>query len=300
MVLSNCVCRECNGRLGALDLVLGRDSYEGLIRGERRLGRKHRRDRFEARRLRLNIPDEPQYGAARGLRVIFNWQARALVLLDQVLVTDFHGRVLSLTPDELSRSDPDLFRDRPPGAIRIFATSESAVAQLQSVIEAKGVRFSTSPSSEPLPQPSAGGKISLEIDGLIDQYVFRAIAKISFNYLAAIQGAAYVLDEKFDAIRKFVVGQRNDRSLVRLQKQPILSGDAPRWKSNAFHLVLFETQGRTLRGRVSLFNSLTYEVLLCSDLHLYYSLKSGHAFDPVRRDVYSLVGISRVLRAAGS
>jgi len=146
------------------------------------------------------------------------------------------------------------------------------------------------------PPASYEPTIFLETEGFIDEPVWRAIAKIAFNYLAKIRGPAYVLDDKFDRIRAFIMGEFKGRAHVRLSREPILADETPRLKNRRVHLILFERQGYGLRGRVSLFNTFTYDVMLCPNLGLIYSIKSGHAFDPIGKDVYRLVGISRSLR----
>lgn len=145
------------------------------------------------------------------------------------------------------------------------------------------------------PMSTVSFHLTTSLEGLIDDAVWRAIAKIAFNYLAKIQGSAYVLDDRFDRIRAFIVGESKERALVRLTEKPILASETSRWKTYEMHLVLFERDGYGLRGRVSLFNSFTYEVMLCADLGLMYPIQSGHAFDPVRRDVHRVVGIPRYL-----
>jgi hypothetical protein len=194
-------------------------------------------------------------------------------------------------------ADEELFRDRPPGSIQVLGTSDAVVKDLQRVLEAKGARFKSSePVEVEVPPASRRSHIELEVEGLIDQAVWRAIAKIAFNYLAKIEGSAYVLYERFDRIRAFILGELRGPALVRYSRRPILAEDSPRLRTNEMHLVLFERKGFALHGRVSLFNSFTYDVMLCADLGLYYPIKSGHAFDPIRKNVHRLVGISRALR----
>jgi hypothetical protein len=48
-----------------------------------------------------------------------------------------------------------------------------------------------------------------------------------------------------------------------------------------------------LIGRVSLFNSITYEVLLCPDIGLYHNLSAGHAFDPIAEQMFKLTAIPK-------
>jgi hypothetical protein len=64
--------------------------------------------------------------------------------------------------------------------------------------------------------------------------------------------------------------------------------DTKTWRAFEGHLVAYQTEGRSLRGKVSLYNSITYDVMLCADLGLYYRLNNGHAFDPIDHQVIRL------------
>ena len=79
---------------------------------------------------------------------------------------------------------------------------------------------------------------------------------------------------------------------MRVSRRRIIANEIPGLKTSEMHLVLFERQNLGLVGRLSLFNSLTYDVILCPNMGLIYSLKSGHAFDPVNKQVHKLTGIS--------
>ena len=88
-------------------------------------------------------------------------------------------------------------------------------------------------------------------EGRIDVRTWRAIAKIAFNYLAYHAGAQYVLSDKFDPIRDFVAGRRTDHAMVQLLNSPILARETYHWRAFEGHLVAYQNEGRTLRGKVS-------------------------------------------------
>lgn len=296
MVLLEEVCIDCNQRLGKeLDEILARDSFEGLIRAERLRPHRGKKDRFRARRTVIRVPDEATFGHFRGARMVVDWQTRKLRPVDQIIVRDESGKLHTFTETEIVEADDKLFRDRPPGSIQVIGTPAGVKTLLQWTIS-KGARFTEEPKEIEPPPAANEPAVFLETEGTIDNNVWRGIAKIAFNYLAKIRGAAYVLDSKFDRIREFIKGKVEGRALVRFSQQPILAHETSRLKTNEMHLVIFEREGRALRGRVSLFNSFTYDVMLCPDLGLLYSIKSGHAFDPINKQVHKLAGISRRLR----
>lgn len=98
------------------------------------------------------------------------------------------------------------------------------------------------------PPASSEPSILLETEGLIDNAVCRGVAKTAFNYLAKMQGAAYVLDQKFDYIREFIIGKVEDRALVQFSRRPILADDTPQFKRQQIHLIIFERLQYGLRG----------------------------------------------------
>src|SRR3972149_3099902 len=122
MVLSQEVCTECNHLLGKeLDELLSRDSFEAVIRAEKLLPRRKKKDRFKGRRVVAHIPDEAKYGQYRGAQMRIDWRSRKLRPLDQVIVRDESGKLHSYTSEELPAANPQLFRDRPPGEAQITA-----------------------------------------------------------------------------------------------------------------------------------------------------------------------------------
>jgi hypothetical protein len=292
MVLTEEVCADCNHKLGKeLDEILARDSFEGLIRAQILEPRRRKKDRFKARRTEIRVPDEPKFGQYRGARMAVNWPTRKPRPLDQIIVRDEAGSLHSFTEAEMAGADEKLFRNRPPDSIQIIGTPVGVKILLEYAIS-KGARFIQEPTEIEPPPAASEPTVFLQTRGTIDNNVWRGTAKIAFNYLAKIQGSAYVLDDKFDRIRKFINGEVTDRALVRVSRQPILADETPRVKTTDMHLVIFERQGRGLLGRVSLFNSITYDVILCPDLGLIYSIKSGHAFDLSKKQVHKLTGIS--------
>jgi hypothetical protein len=296
MVLTEEVCADCNHQLGKeLDEILARDSFEGLIRAQRLEPRRRKADRFKARRTEIRVPDEPKYGQYRGARMAVNWQTRKLRTLDQVIVRDEAGTLHSFTEAEIAGADEKLFRNRPPDAIQVIGTRAGVEILLECAIS-KGAKFIEEATEIEPPPAASEPTVFLQTRGTIDSNIWRGIAKIAFNYLAKVQGSAYVLDDKFDGIRKFIKGEVTEQALVRVSQKQILANETSHRKMTDMHLVMFERQGRGLFGRVSLFNSITYDVSLCSDLGLVYSIKSGHAFDPLTKQVHKLLGVSRRIK----
>ena len=222
-----------------------------------------------------------------------DWNTRHPKLLPQILVRLATGELRSYTREELSAVPGGAFKDLPPGSVRSVSEPEDSdiLTSMMEQARSKGVDFKKSAEYVPLPKTATEPQEKFEIQGVINDRVWRAIARIAFNYLAWVQGSRYVLQNRFDPIRHFITRSNPPRSLVRMRKQSILADESYSWRSFSGHLILFETNQRKLISRVSLFNSITYEVLLCSDLGFYYSLSSGHAFDPIANRVFKLTSI---------
>jgi hypothetical protein len=291
-VLKQHVCMTCNSTLGkTLDQVLARDSYEGLIRSQTLPAKRGQRDRFRSRRVELRFPDKEEFGVLRGARVRMDWSDRLPLLLDQVMVRTATNELRSYTAQELEGAPDITFEGLPPNAMRVVGLDTAEVGKLVELARARGARLEKCPGLMPVPASANEPKVILETMGVINDAVWRSIAKIAFNYLAWIQGSAYVLADRFDLIRSFILEPNQQRALVRLVQQPILANESRKWKCFSGHLVLFETSGRCLVAKVSLFNSITYQIVLSHDLEFYYSLSIGHSFDPVRHEVHKLTSI---------
>lgn len=290
------VCEDCNKGFGRRhDLILARDSFEGHLRAKLLPSRNDEPDCFRPRRVKLTFPGEEKYGHLSGARLEIDWSTMSPKLVSQVIIRSQSGEQTSYTIEELEKLDDAYFQSLPRGSIRIVATDTASVDKLEKVIRAKGRQLVTPVEATEIPSAAAEPSVLLNTYGQIDDLVWRGIARVAFNYLAKIQGAAYVLSPKFDRIRNFIVQPNQDRALVRVIRKPILSDESHHWRSFHGHLVLFETQERGLLCRVSLFNSITYEIILCPDLGLYYSLSSGHAFDPFDHVVFPLISTKRIL-----
>ena len=284
MVLGNNeVCEECNSGLGReIDQILSRDSFEALLRANSLPQGHGAGERFSPRRSRIYLPDEEQFGILRGARLAIDWNTRRPKLLDQIIIRSRDGQLHTFLADEFQGADASLFQDLERGAVRVVGTDQDKFEALAHLVRDRGIQIG---NRESLSVPSAlvPPEIRTVIEGQIDIRTWRAIAKIAFNYLAYNEGAAFVLADRFDPIRDYIRGVPTDQAMVRLLNTPIIVSETYTWRAFDGHLVAYQREDRRLMGKVSLYNSITYEVMLCSNLGLYYSIKKGHAFDPAER-----------------
>ena len=273
-------------------MILARDSFEGLVRKQILAPRRFRKDKFVPKRYTINFPKKEGYEFLEGAKFELDRANGKFRLKDQVLVKFKNGDIQSYTLENINEIDKKALKDLPPGSIKILGINASKNEALAERLRSLGRNVSP---TEPIEIPSAlhGQDTEFEVFGIIDNQTWRAIAKIAFNYLAFIQGPQFVLDSKFDPIRQFITQKNAVRAMVRIIQQPILSDERYFWRSFEGHLVMFETLGGGLLGKVSLFNSITYEIILCSNLGLYLPLKSGHFCDPIKKKAKPLVALPR-------
>lgn len=115
-------------------------------------------------------------------------------------------------------------------------------------------------------------------------------------------GPDYALRADFDAVRAFIrYGTDPGFLVVTATNAPILSMDTPRRRKTNGHLVILETRsgGSQLVAMVSLFNTITYTVLLCPRLSgILRRIGVGHHFDFTHRTVTPLVGLPKTIKVA--
>lgn len=116
----------------------------------------------------------------------------------------------------------------------------------------------------------------------ITKGMFRAIAKIAFNYLAYHNKPEVVLQECFNPIRNFIVeGVGSQSNYIVIDTQPILPEENNRAPS--IHIIALRSSPKNgpIVISVSLFNSLCYHVLLTQQYNGdAISTGFGHYFDP--------------------
>jgi len=138
----------------------------------------------------------------------------------------------------------------------------------------------------------------------VDQTIFRAIAKIAFNYVAHQHGSNFVLRSDFDDVRNYIrygtAPSWTARTPVVLPfHKPILYDDKPLSRQTNGHLITFDwNNGRTgFLSQVSLFNTITYHVGICPEFKGLWrdDYYRGHHFNTEERTIAPLTRVSKPL-----
>ena len=102
----------------------------------------------------------------------------------------------------------------------------------------------------------------------MDKTIFRGIAKIAFNYLAYWAGPEFIIQKPFHPIRKFIrFGEKASYPFVEIIEKAILGDEPEEGKRRLGHIITLEWSKNKLSiiSLVSLFNMMTYSVLLSKD-----------------------------------
>jgi hypothetical protein len=289
--LRDMVCDDCNQYFGDnLENVLARDTFEGISRVY--LGVKDPEEfKTFGKNSRLIIKiDEGESRGAYAFREYSPEQGKVMLKpVPQIgfLIGDqYHFFLLNdiPSPQELSQKGFDSGR---PNPIKVV---QEHVELAQVALKAKGFNFKFSETDHSVPSREA--ELFCKLDITVDSLVFRAVAKIAFNYLAYWEKENYVLQKDFNVIRRFVrYGERAGYSLAMIKDEAILKDEQGADKRRSGHIITvnFTPDKKSVVAQVSLFNLVTYCVSLARD----YTgetreIKRGHFFCPFNKLILAL------------
>lgn len=157
------------------------------------------------------------------------------------------------------------------------------------VLLEKGFTFKTHKDVNPYDsEPS----LLCKIEGVIDESIIRAVAKIAFNYLAYWQGPKFMLEADFNPTRQFIrYGVKPQYPLIKIRQESILGDEPLSGKRRSGHLLTVDwaADKRSIVAQVSLLNWLTYSVCLARDfLGEHRAIQRGHFFDPYNQRILQL------------
>ena len=135
------------------------------------------------------------------------------------------------------------------------------VARIIAALENMGIRFQNRRElDQPLHQDAQTDILGRFI---IDEQIFRCVAKMAFNYVAFNQGANFVLSSDFDPIRSYIrCGKGTRRDFVHASGGRILAGDSHGFPLTYGHVIVcdWDMSGREIFVHLSLFNHMTYTI----------------------------------------
>ncbi len=291
-----CVCGACNTFFNRnLELFLARDSVEALLRVRYGLRAKSGKRNLGRARLTIRVISPGDWCGAR-----------------VVAERNEPGNEIKVWPlpqvgfRKLGESEREWFleselehthrweRYRVDAETHIVGRPAATVRRLAEKLQGLGVVFKRQDALE-----NHGKFVQVFADSILDEAIFRCVAKIAFNFLAHLKGAEFTLRPDFDPIRHYIRhGIRTAEPFVLVTDKPILLGDSSRYRQTNGHLIIVDWNS-TNQGIVcylSLFNHLTYHINLCSHFTgLWHPLGDGRHFDLATLSISEVRPVSKAL-----
>ena len=288
LVLHGKVCADCNAYFAsALDVWLARDTYEGLSRF-REGGKPAKEYKSQGRRanLRVRLKDGP-FENAFATAIVDDAGDLTLVPPPQVGLLRRESRRYDYFlldpprfPDEL---DLTLYDTQDEKGIIVLPLA--ARVQARSALDALGLPFPKS-LREIGYEKSGREEVWTTVTTVVTETIKRAWAKIAFNYMAFFNNTAAMLSPALDQARHFVrFGTPPTRhpSIVSFGDRPILADEPTVGFRKLGHLITvnMDATGQFVFAQVSLYNQLTYQVLLSDerDAVARLDIRHGHFYN---------------------
>jgi len=278
--LRNAVCSECNQYFGnKLEVRFTRGTFEALLRYDKGLKPAPQ----GVIKLPYVEPALPPGTEWSGVRLGPRMEEKLRVhLLPQVA---FRERStpgwVHITAQEGERDALADTSHLDTSSARLFAGSLEERDSLLAKLRGHGITF-TRVENFAAPQGLFDGRdLEVELTVTVNKGIRRCAAKYVFNYLALECGPEFALETDFDPIRRFVRhGATADEELVAESVPQQLRNYGADGKVGAGHVVAITSAPNDfdLRGHVSLFNCISFAVLLARRF-------SGPAWPPIRRGV---------------
>lgn len=293
LTLHNSVCDGCNKYFGDnLEIALGHDTYEGGLRFDYGL-RQPSEFKSLGKKTRLTVRiHEGEFKGAYAYREYSEVQQQIILKpLPQVgfrklVDSEIEYYLLDQIPTKQYFDQNGYDLDQ-PGSIRTIPSTE--VESIQAVLLGKGFTFKAHKDVNPHEsEPS----LLCKIEGVIDESIIRAVAKITFNYLAYWQGPEFMLEADFNPTREFIrYGVKSQYPLIKIRQESILCDEPVSGNRRSGHLLTVDwaADKRSIVAQVSLLNWLTYSVSLARDFSgKQRAIQRGHFFDPYNQRILQL------------
>jgi len=293
MTLDRHVCDNCNKYFGDnLEINLARDTFEGLARFD--YGVK-KTSEFKSLGQRSRLKIRVNEGQFKGAYVYLEYSPDTGELMIRPLkqIGFYHSESaqhsyfsLEEIPHKSELEEKGFDLTQRNAVIAIGINSEQA----KEILATKGITLRSWGDAETL-EPKEGAW-DVEVEGRFDSILFRAIAKIAFNYFCYSKGADLARQPEFDVIRSYIrEGFQPSYAVVVVLERAILADERDAGPRRLGHLVTlnWSQDRKSIVSMVSLFNQNTYSISMSRDyLGEIQDLARGHFFDTVNRTILPL------------
>ncbi|MBW8003453.1 MAG: HNH endonuclease [Planctomycetes bacterium] len=261
-----CVCNDCNSYFGNThDRILARDSWEGFNRYLAGIKPLDEIANFARRRVVFTSAVPGEWHGVK-LRLISDANGLAVEPVPQVGMLNGNTQKWEFYTSEELDILPSETIDHIRGALelKVFFHGNTEKSQVIDALGAKNIPFEEKTILPHIPLDRDGyGEV--EVKYSFDLLIHRAICKIAFNFLAWRMDRDFVLRDDFNDVRDFVRdGKLPEPHIVCVTSEPIFLDDSVTIRQTDGHIITLNWSRRTLDiiSKVSLFNHLTYEVVL--------------------------------------
>jgi hypothetical protein len=292
------VCKNCNAYFGDnIDRVLGRDSFEAILR--LRYGIKPSKEYSDIPYNRLTITVPEGNGDWTGVKVVY--LPPSVHMLPQLgFPRKGTGDYIYFTLPEVEKGiQVDNFDVKNGSKVKIIANAKDEYEKLISFLRKSNIPMGTEREFSPVKLDD--GKLNVKVEFIIDTILARGIAKIGFNYMAKMCGSTFACKDDFNRIRQFIRYEKLPpgelRETIEPSRQPLLANDDfNRRRFGHILLVEWDITRRHVLARVSLFNSIAWTIILARDVSgIFREIKSCHFYDIQHRVVKQWQVFSREL-----
>jgi hypothetical protein len=285
------VCGGCNQLYGdTIDRELQREGAEGLERYRWGAKKPAEVERFRYTQVTLRAKDAGDFSDARfELRSAPGSDELVARIVSTVAFAKRDGSgFVEFTEAQLAagewRANAEI--DWRKG-VKVFAEGE-ALERLMCLLAEQGVQPK---NVRHLQLPfKHGQEINVEQAFAITDNMYRAIAKIAFNYLSYREGAAFVLATRFDSIRRFIrYGEVPSLPPIHTSWDLPFRFDTGAGERPVVHFVCLaprHASHNNLLGVVSLFGFLTHTVILAENYDGVWPNPHAHLYNLKDRSVH--------------
>lgn len=288
--LKQLVCDSCNQFFGnSVELALARDTLEGQSRSEFKVKKPADfKPPGPQSRIRIKIAE----GGLKGAYAFLNYsETDQKVTLQPIPQVGFRQRDLGELKYFLLDQIPEKkqleelgFTSQGPKSIRAVGLG---VEEVSKRLAEKGISFQYEGDLVSMPESQS---ILTEEQATIDHTIFRATAKIAFNYLAYWEGGEFIRQLSFDRIRNFVrYGVQAPYALVKVSQHSILAYEGMRRRVGHLVTIAWAADGVSIVAQVSLLNLFTYSVCLARNYEgESRKIVRGHFFNTYNSEILEL------------
>lgn len=289
--LNKTVCDTCNQYFGDnLEIHLARETIEGMKRFDHNLKKaKQYKTPGKKSKLTIKIVEGPFKGAYAFREYSSVENEIILKPADQIGFkksgkNEYDYFLLEDIPEKKHLDETYDLKQKKSIVVLgcTFEKAQKYLAEKKIIFHEDGFGYPTNP----------GADIGCEVSWTIDQIIYRAIAKIAFNYFTYWAGSKTVIHNAFNPIREYVCyGKKANYPIVIILEKAILGDEPVEGKRRLGHLLTIDWSKNKLSlvAQVSLFNLMTYSVIIAKDFpDKTFCLRKGNFFNVANQEIMEL------------